>query len=212
MKGIIFDLDGTLWDSRVTVAKAWNLAVTENSSLRVQLDAKKLGALFGKPMMEIFDCVFPTCDSQERARLAQCCCEYENRLLLKEPGLVYDGVEEGLDALSKKYALFVVSNCQEGYIQAFWQSTGLGKYFRDGLCPDDTGELKAANIRRIMEKHGIDEAVYVGDTQGDADACREAKVPMIFASYGLGCAVGCAGSIDSFRQLADELERLGFPQ
>ena len=83
MKGVIFDLDGTLWDSRITVAKSWNLAVAENSSLRVCLDAEKLGALFGKPMMEIFDRVFPECASEERNRLAQCCCEYENIMLLE---------------------------------------------------------------------------------------------------------------------------------
>ena len=116
-----------------------------------------------------------------------------------------------LDTISQKYPLFIVSNCQEGYIQAFWQSTGLGRYFQDGLCPDDTGELKAANIRRIMKKHGLDSAIYVGDTQGDADACREAEVPMIFASYGLGEAAGCAGRIDSFKELGKELGRQGFP-
>lgn len=208
MKGIIFDLDGTLWDSRETVARSWNLAIRENSSRRVELDAKRLGALFGKPMMEIFDHIFPDCDRQERERLSKCCCEYENRMLLTEPGTLYDGVREVLFRLGERYPLFIVSNCQAGYIQAFWESTGLGSCFRAGICPDDTGELKGPNIRRVIREYGLTQAVYVGDTQTDADACREAKVPMIFAAYGLGEATGCAGTIASFRELPGELAKL----
>lgn len=210
MKGIIFDLDGTLWDSRETVAKSWNLAIRENSDWDVTLEPEKLGALFGRPMEEIFDHVFPECDPQERKRLETYCGEYEIRMLRTEPGTVYEGVRETLKVLAQAYPLFIVSNCQEGYIPVFCQSTGLGRYFRDGLCPDDTGVLKAGNIKLMMEKHGISEAVYVGDTQGDADACREAGVPMIYAAYGLGEAREYAGKITSFGQLPGELERQGF--
>lgn len=210
MKGIIFDLDGTLWDSRETVAQSWNQAIRENSDLKIELEPEKLGALFGRPMEEIFANVFPDCEERERKRLETCCGEYEIRMLYSKPGIVYEGVEEVLSRLFEKYPLFVVSNCQDGYIQAFWQSTNLGRFFKDGLCPDDTGELKAENIRRIMEKHGISEAVYVGDTQGDAEACRQAKVPMIYAAYGLGEAQEYAGKIMTFRQLPEELKRIGF--
>lgn len=208
MKGIIFDLDGTLWDSRETVARSWNLAIMENSSRRVDLDAERLGALFGKPMLEIFDQIFPDCEKEERERLSKLCCEYENRMLLTEPGELYGGVREVLSELAKQYPLFIVSNCQAGYIQAFWESTGLGGCFQAGLCPDDTGELKGRNIRRVIREYGLTRAVYVGDTQMDAEACREAGIPMIFASYGLGEARGCAGTIASFRELPGELARL----
>lgn len=205
-KGIIFDLDGTLWDSRETVAKAWNEAITQNSGRKAELDAKALGSLFGKPMMDIFDCVFPDCEAGERRRLAELCCKYENERLLREPGVLYEGVEETLDKLSADFPLFIVSNCQAGYIPVFLKSTGLGKYFRDSLCPDDTGKLKADNIRIIMERNGLEDAVYVGDTQGDADACKKAGVPMIFADYGLGEAKGCAGTIHSFPELLESKE------
>ena len=35
-----------------------------------------------------------------------------------------------------------------------------------------------------MERNGLSEAVYVGDTQGDANSCKEAEIPMIYAAYG----------------------------
>ena len=37
-----------------------------------------------------------------------------------------------------------------------------------------------------MERNGLSEAVYVGDTQGDANSCKEAEIPMIYAAYGFG--------------------------
>ena len=37
-----------------------------------------------------------------------------------------------------------------------------------------------------MERNGLKDPVYVGDTQGDADACAEAGISFIFAEYGFG--------------------------
>ena len=68
---------------------------------------------------------------------------------------------ETVRELSRKYKLFIVSNCQSGYIEAFLKNTGLGEYFADYTCPGDTGKLKGENIRIIMERNGIKEAIYV---------------------------------------------------
>ena len=46
--------------------------------------------------------------------------------------------------------------------------------------------LKADNISKIVEDYHLEAPVYVGDTAGDALACKEAKVPMIYAAYGFG--------------------------
>ena len=99
---------------------------------------------------------------------------------------VYDGLEETLKELNKRYPLFVVSNCQAGYIELVFEKTGLGKYFTGHLCPGDSGEAKAANIRSIAKKYQLKAPVYVGDTFGDYQACQEAGVPFVFASYGFG--------------------------
>ena len=47
------------------------------------------------------------------------------------------------------------------------------------------------------------EAVYVGDTQGDANACDMAGVPMIYASYGFGNVEGDYPVIRKFSDLLD---------
>lgn len=203
VKGIIFDLDGTLWDSRESVAEAWNRAIEEHSSLGVRVNADILGKLFGKPMDVIFGQLFPQETLEERKRLSEKCCEYENERILTHPGVLYQDVEETLKVLSSQYPLYIVSNCQNGYIEAFLEVTGFGGYFQDFTCPGATGKMKGENIRIIMERNGLEEAVYVGDTQGDADASKEAGVPFIFAAYGLGETDDYWKKIEGFGELAN---------
>ena len=50
MDGIIFDVDGTLWNSTDAVAKAWTKAIQENSDLDLIVDSPLLNRIFGKTM------------------------------------------------------------------------------------------------------------------------------------------------------------------
>ena len=125
------------------------------------------------------------------------------------PCVIFEGVQETIKKLSEKYPLYIVSNCQDGYIEAFLQYSKLGEYFKDFTCPAYTGRLKGENIRIIMERNGLSEAVYVGDTQGDANSCKEAEIPMIYAAYGFGEVEKADASIQSFDELLDmDFDRL----
>lgn len=209
MKGIIFDVDGTLWDSTEVVAIAWNKVMLEELKEHEELTVDGLQKEFGKPMDAIADSLFPELSKNDRMELLGKMMVYENELVATGPCVIYDGVPETIKKLSKTYPLYIVSNCQDGYIEAFLKNSGLSEYFKDFTCPAYTGKLKGENIRIIMERNGLDEAVYVGDTQGDANACKEAGVPMIFASYGFGEVEGIYPSIQSFRELADtDFDRL----
>ncbi|NCC43201.1 MAG: HAD family hydrolase [Clostridia bacterium] len=89
-------------------------------------------------------------------------------------------------SLSQKYRLFIVSNCQAGYIEVFLKSSGFGQYFEGHLCPGDTGNAKADNIRQIIRDYKLASPVYVGDTDGDHRATKSAGIPFVFAAYGFG--------------------------
>ncbi|MGF0031701.1 HAD family hydrolase [Bariatricus sp. SGI.154] len=203
IEGIIFDVDGTLWDSTEQVAISWNQAIREKSRLDRVLTADDLKKEFGKPLDEIMDDLFPELSAEEKDQLADHLYRYENDWVEKAPCILYDKMPETIRELSKEYRLFIVSNCQAGYIEAFLKNTGLEAYITDYTCPGDTGRLKGENIRIIMERNGIHKAVYVGDTQGDADACKEAGIPMIFAAYGFGQVAGEYPVIHSFDELID---------
>ena len=117
MKNIIFDIDGTLWDSTDVVAESWNEAIWEKAGIKANLDGDKLKKLFGKTMDEIGRLMLPTLDDEKRAEVCQACYDYEDAYLEKHSGVFYDGVIDTLNELAKDYNLYVVSNCQVGYIE-----------------------------------------------------------------------------------------------
>ena len=125
----------------------------------------------------------------ERAEdICRRCIHGENAYIARHGGDLYPGVRETLAALSEKYPLFIVSNCLEGYIECFLESSGLGPCFRDFACEGSTGLRKAGNIALIARRNGLEAPVYVGDTVMDERSAREAGVPFIHAAYGFG---GC---------------------
>ena len=207
---IIFDLDGTLWDSSKPICEAWNIILDKHPEiLREPITIDELGGCMGLPMYDIAAKLFPLEKSEVRNALMDELCIFENGYLEKTGGVLFPKLKETLERLKKKYRLFIVSNCQDGYIEAFLQYSKLGEYFKDFTCPAYTGRLKGENIRIIMERNGLSEAVYVGDTQGDANSCKEAEIPMIYAAYGFGEVEKADASIQSFDELLDmDFDRL----
>ena len=201
MDGIIFDVDGTLWDSTDSVAESWNQAIHENSDLDIEINRTVLSNLFGKTMDEICNALFPQLSAEEKERLGSLCFEYENRFLETNPGQLYDGVADTIKELAKHTDLYIVSNCQCGYIEVFLKTTGLNPYIKDHLCFGQTLTSKGQTIRTLMMKNHLEDVVYVGDTQGDANACKEANVPFIFAEYGFGEVPDAKRRIAAFTEL-----------
>lgn len=201
MDGLIFDVDGTLWDSTATVAEAWNRAIQEGSNLDMTLEGDFLKSLFGKTMEQIYNALFPQLSAEEKNRIGDLCFSYENALLEEKPGILYEGVTETLEALYQKTNLYIVSNCQCGYIETLLKTCHLQKYFKDTLCYGQTKTSKGQTIRTLMERNHLKDVIYIGDTQGDADACKEANIPFIFAAYGFGDVPEAAQRIDSIAEL-----------
>lgn len=186
MDSIIFDLDGTLWDSRRTVSKSWSKVVQEVKYGRGEVTEDDLKKTMGLQVKDIAARLFDYLDEDKQMELILKCCEREQVDLRREGGVLYPDLEEVLQKLSSRYRLFIVSNCQEGYIESFYAYHGLEKYFLDFENPGRTGLTKGENIKLLMERNNISSAVYVGDTQGDCDAAKFAGVPFVFANYGFG--------------------------
>ena len=58
MESIIFDIDGTLWDSRALVAEGYNIQLRREGMADRCVTAETLRPLFGKVMTEIADALF----------------------------------------------------------------------------------------------------------------------------------------------------------
>lgn len=201
MDSIIFDVDGTLWDSTGICADAWNTVIQRETDLNLIITKETLKGLFGQLLPDIAKKIFPNYSTQQQLDLIDQCCQEEHRALLECCAPLYPELEETLQTLSEKYRLFIVSNCQAGYIEVFLQSSGLGKYFEGHLCPGDTGHAKADNILQIIRDYHLISPVYVGDTAGDQQASKTAGIPFVFASYGFGSATTPDYTIKSPKEL-----------
>ena len=209
MDGIIFDVDGTIWNSTKVVAQAWTNAIKEHSHLDITITQADLESLFGKTMEEIYNQIFQLIpDKEERDRIAQVCMEYEQEALRREPGVLYEGIVEVIKTLAQKYPLYIVSNCQSGYIELMLEIIGLEDYFKDHLCYGDTLQPKTYTIPKIMEQHNLKNVVYIGDTFGDFDACQKIGIPFVYASYGFGEVKNTKWRIDSPLLLPQVIESI----
>lgn len=201
-ESLIFDIDGTLWDSRALVAQGYNLQLKKEGLEHLCVDAETLKALFGKVMTEIADILFTSIPPEERYALMARCMETENRYLRENPCHIgYPNVRQAMAELSKKHRLFIVSNSQQGYPELCMDKLGLTPYIEGHLCFGDTGTSKGKTIGTLMEKYRIESCAYIGDTQGDYEATLEAGIPFIWAAYGFGVPEGFREKIDRFEDL-----------
>lgn len=201
---IIFDMDGTLWDSRAAIVDCWN-QVFEEYGFDKKITIDELTGCMGLPMDEFALRIFPDKTYEEIRDVFETCFERENDYLRKNGGILYDNLEETLNFLKKEYRLFIVSNCQSGYIEAFLSHHGLEKYFEDIECFGNNDLQKWDNISLIAQRNNLKAPVYVGDIQKDADAAKKAGVDFIYAEYGFGEVEEYDGIIHKF----SDLKRIG---
>lgn len=204
---IIFDLDGTLWDSTETITQAWQAALNQAPYMSDEvMTRERVRSITGMTYDKIFEKLFPFLSTEQRAEVQKLCSVSELEILHKQGGTLYPKLAETLEYLGRRYNLYIVSNCQSGYIELFLDLNNMHHHFLAHQCYGTKGNPKADNIRDIVEDNNLISPVYVGDTMGDYDAATKAGVPFIFASYGFGVVEsGQVATIDSFEALKEIL-------
>ena len=202
--GLILDVDGTIWNTTGIVADAWNKTIDTFFPQVPHVTAEILKGQFGKTMDVIADNLFGVLSAEDKKILMEKCCIYEQKALLENTkNITYEGVIETLKKLSSIIPIFIVSNCQSGYIELVIEKNKITPLIKDFECFGNTGKSTAENIKLIASRNGLKAPVYVGDTQGDYEACKEAGVPFIWAAYGFGKPEdnNYYAKLDSFTQL-----------
>ena len=206
-KGILFDLDGTLWDSSQTVIDAWNKCIAEQTDLNRTYTVEQMRSYMGKTLDKIADMMFPELPTDERMRIMHLLSSEECAYMQDHGSKYFPGEESIIRELSRDYFLAIVSNCQDGYIQIFLKQCGFGECFSDFEC-SATGLDKGGNIRLVAERNGLDSLIYVGDTALDGEAARKAGIPFVHAGYGFGSPDDFDIRIASISELPEAVKKL----
>jgi phosphoglycolate phosphatase len=198
---LIFDLDGTLWDATATVAKAWRAARKQVAFEIQEITQEDIRNVAGTQHDLIFQKLFPQLSKEQQQELMEVSGKEEMAHIKKYGGELYEGLEDTLKYLHGKYKLCIVSNCQDGYIEAFLDYHNLRPYFSDHECSGRTGNPKGENLKDIVKRNQLQAPFYVGDTPGDHEASVKAGVPFIYASYGFREVEQFDKSIESVSEL-----------
>lgn len=209
IKNIIFDVDGTLWDSSKQVAESWTIILAKHDETKYhKVTQDDMYRYMGHTMRDIGLMMLPDLSDEVRESIMDECMAYEDEYLKEHSGEFYDGLFETIFTLRQMgINLFIVSNCQEGYIETLIEDGGFSlqnaygeKYsYDDGIdvfdftdieCYGHTGYEKAKNIKLLLERNALkkEETVYLGDTEMDENASDEAQISFVHAAYGFGKA------------------------
>ena len=183
---IIFDLDGTLWNTVDSCLKATSFVKEEHSDITRDVTKEQIESAMGKTSDEIVNIYYGYLPREKGEEYANEAFNKNVDNLLKEGGTLYPNTRDTIIKLSKKYKLYIVSNCVKGYIESFLNTSGLKDYFSDYESYGNTLLSKGENIKLVIDRNNLKNPIYVGDTKGDMEASNYAGIPFVYAAYGFG--------------------------
>lgn len=181
---IIFDMDGTLWDTtNVTFESAKIISDTYDEVKPVDINTIKNG--MGLDIYQCSKLYMPYLDEEKRVFYLKKLIEKTNELISSDSiDILYDGVSSTLRELSKRYKLAIVTNNADSYVETFIKKARLNDVITDYIGTASHNISKTEAIKLIKERNKANDCYYVGDIDKDKEAAREAGVTFIHAKYG----------------------------
>jgi phosphoglycolate phosphatase len=197
---LIFDLDGTLWDAAEPTTRGWNRAL-EELGVTSRVTVAGIRSVAGTPFDGCVEILLPELCPPAESTLRSL-DGHEQAAIAESGGTLFPGVASGIRELAAAFPLFLVSNCQDWYLDIFLAKSGLREWFTGLDCNGYSGLPKSGMLLRLAESHHLKHAVYVGDTHGDRVATEAAGMEFAFARWGFGDTSEPPLSFGSFGELA----------
>lgn len=120
-KAVIFDLDGTLWETTNSTYLSFNIVAKKHNIKEISEEIIKKN--YGNNKVETAELFFPDLNQEEAFKLIEEADDINIKYLSKNGGYTYPGLEEALFRLNIDYDLFIVSNsANKKYIESFLTS------------------------------------------------------------------------------------------
>ncbi len=214
MKIVVFDLDGTLYQTRISLVQAFRSTLRELGLPPV--DEEALCRHLGSTTETILKAVLP--DGFDFEEFQHVLKGYEKQAI-HSIGLLFPGTKEMLSALIQRgYTLTICSNGGEEHIRDVLKSTGIESYF-SGIRSAKNYHSKGDAVKSLLSSG--DAAILIGDTHYDFEAAKANRIPSIAAAYGYGlepelraatfsvasaaAIIGVVTQIEVFREITGKL-------
>jgi len=188
MSLVVFDLDGTLVDSRRDLAESTNEMLSSYGATPMPVET--VAAMVGEGAKVLVQRALATAglDPDEPEALARFREIYDRRLLVHTRP--YDGIVDVVRTLGMSRTLAVLTNKPEAPSIRLLQAFELAGAFRRVVGGDSGVARKPdpAGLQSVMSEFGVGprHTWLVGDSMIDVETARRAGVRMCVALYGFG--------------------------
>lgn len=215
MKAVLFDLDGTLSNSKEGITKSVQYALSHFGIEEPDLD--KLGVFIGPPLVDSFMKYYNM--SLEQAKEAT--AKYRERYApigIHETQM-YEGAKECLISLKEQgYVIGMASSKPENYCKIILEDFGILEYFDDVVGATMDGKIgsKEEVIREVFRRWSHiekNQMCLIGDTIFDVEGANEAGIACVGVTFGFGDVeqmreAGAVAFVDSLLELPDVLKNM----
>lgn len=210
-KYIIFDLDGTLSDSKEGITKSVQYALGKVGIIEENLE--DLEHFVGPPMVEQYMKTY----GMDKEKAFETLGYYRERYTpigIYETK-AYPGVKEILDALKENdYKIGMATSKPEGMAEEVAKFLKIYEYF-DIICGADLKgprQSKADVLNKLFENSSFvkEQSVLVGDTHYDIEGANEVGIDSVGVNWGMGTKeeMMTAGAVEVFDEYESLIEYL----
>lgn len=178
--GVIFDLDGTLLDTLDDLADAVNHTMEVYGYPKHSLSYVR--SIVGNGVRNLVMLALPEDQQHRTDEILPHYREYYNAHS-QDKTRPYAGIVEALQALSRDYAVAVVSNKPDGMVKALCREF-FGDIYALGEDPSLPRKPAPDMIYKAMRDMGVERCIYVGDSDVDIKTARNAGVPCLSVLWG----------------------------
>jgi phosphoglycolate phosphatase len=187
IRNVLFDLDGTLVDSSLTISTCIDYALARLGEESVA--GAPVTALIGTPLLDIFRNTFRLTEQQAELAIGHYREHYDR--LGQAGSKVYDSVDQVLDDLGRQgYRLFIATVKPTPVAEKVLSDLKLRAYF-EGIAGASMGHErreKTGIIAYALEKFDLDpvQSLMVGDRSQDVLGAKDNGMASIAVTYGFG--------------------------